>query len=204
MKTLAFKKFNSPESPGRCRLRRDALMRRISVRRFRQLNQAWQQTKELGALRLAEGKINLAVKRVELVVNGLRRNLRVKHSILRADSVLRFLYGLENARGEKGKNGRTQADHIIRGNEHGPAQHICIHLIQDIVFLGNPAGVDDTPDDDAVLFHAIENDSRVQCSAFDGGEEFVPRGGLQIPAEGNATQVWIYQNRAVAVVPGDA
>ena len=55
-----------------------------------------------------------------------------------------------------------------------------------------------------MLFHAIENDSRVQCSAFNGGEQFVLRGGLQIPAEGNATQVWIYQNRAVAVVPGNA
>src|SRR5207249_8040583 len=51
---------------------------------------------------------------------------------------------------------------------------------------------------------AIENDSRVQCSAVIGGERFVLRGGVQNRAEGNGTQVWIYQNRAVAVVPGDA
>src|SRR5205823_10441597 len=33
---------------------------------------------------------------------------------------------------------------------------------------------------------------------------FVLRGGLQIPAEGNAAKIWIYKHGAIAIVPSDA
>src|SRR5438034_10449729 len=70
--------------------------------------------------------------------------------------------------------------------------------------LRNAAGVDDAAHGDPVLLHALENDTRVQGGAFDGREQFVLRGGLKVPAKGDAAQVGIDQNRAVAIVPGDA
>ncbi len=40
--------------------------------------------------------------------------------------------------------------------------------------------------------------------AFNGGEQFILRGALQIPTQGDAAQVRIHQHGAVAVVPGHA
>src|SRR5260370_3665060 len=174
------------------------------MRRFRQLNQAREQIPEFHGLRATEGKIDFAVGLVELVVCALRGNMGLKHFVLRTDLVWGFLNGLENASGEKRKNRRTEADNVTRGNKHGPPQHICIDLIQDVVFLGNASGVDHAADDDAVLFHAIQDDARVQRSAFYGGEQFVLRGGLQISAESNAAQVSVYEDGASAIVPREA
>ena len=56
----------------------------------------------------------------------------------------------------------------------------------------------------AVFGHAIENHASVKGGAFDGGEEFVLRCALQIPSEGDAAQVGIYEDGAIAVVPGHA
>src|ERR1700721_152285 len=113
------------------------------MRRFRQPNQAREHVSELGVLRAAKGKINLAIEGVKLVVDGLRGNFRLKDFVGRADLVLCFLDGLENAGSEKSKNGGTEADDIARGNEYGPPQHIRVDLIENVVFLWNPAGVDD-------------------------------------------------------------
>jgi hypothetical protein len=52
------------------------------------------------------------------------------------------------------------------------------------------------------LRHAIEDHAGVQRSAFDGGEEFILRRALQVPAKRDAAQVGIHQHSAVAVVPG--
>src|SRR5260221_8923588 len=52
--------------------------------------------------------------------------------------------------------------------------------------------------------HAIEDDPGMKSGAFDGSEEFVLRGGLQIPAESDAAEIGIDEHRAVAVVPGHA
>ena len=58
--------------------------------------------------------------------------------------------------------------------------------------------------DSAVFSHAIEDHAGVEGGAFDGGEEFVLRRVLKVPADGDAAEVWIHQDGAVAVVPGHA
>ena len=90
------------------------------------------------------------------------------------------------------------------GTSTGPTKNVGVDLVENVIFLRNAAGVDDALDGDAVFGHAIENDAGVEGGAFDGGEEFVLRRGLQIPAESDAAQIGIDEDGAVAVVPGHA
>src|SRR5436853_633166 len=70
--------------------------------------------------RLDESKVNLAVERIQFVVNTLRRRLRLKYFVLRADRVLRLFNRLERSRGKKRKDRRPETDDASRGNENGP------------------------------------------------------------------------------------
>ena len=139
---------------------------------------------------------------MQFVVNALRRSLRLKYFVLRTDRVLRFFHGLERSRGKKRKDCRSQTDDAPCWHENRPAQHIGVNLIEDVVLLRNPARVDDAANGHSVLLHAIENDAGVQSRALDGGEQFVLRRGLQIPAEGDPAQIGIHKNGAIPVVPG--
>ena len=70
--------------------------------------------------------------------------------------------------------------------------------------MRDAAGVDDAVDGHAVLGHALEDDAGVEGGAFDGGEELVLRGVDEVPAEGDAAELGIDEDGAVAVVPGEA
>ena len=49
--------------------------------------------------------------------------------------------------------------------------------------------------------HAIENDTCMECSPFNGCEQFVLRRVLQVPAESHSAEIRIDQHRAIAIVP---
>src|SRR5260370_40428268 len=93
--------------------------------------------------------------------------------VVGADFGLGFLDRSENTSSEESKNGRTEADDASSGNEDGLAEHICVYLIENIVFLRNAASVDDPANDDAVLLHAIEDNAGVQGGAFDVGKSVI-------------------------------
>src|SRR5258707_14683245 len=132
------------------------------MRRFRQLNQAGKHISEFGALRAAESKIDFAVEGVELLVSSLGGDFRLKDFVGRADFILRFLDGLENAGSKKSKNGGAEAHDIARGNEHAPAQPARINLIENVIFLGDAAGLDDAASHQPGLYQAWEDDVGVQ------------------------------------------
>ncbi len=71
-------------------------------------------------------------------------------------------------------------------------------------FCGIPPRVDHTTNRHAVLGHPLEDDARVQRGALDRREQFVARVVIQIPPERDAAEVGVHENRAVAVVPGEA
>ena len=124
--------------------------------------------------------------------------------MIRADSILGLFDGSERAGCQKRKNGRTEADDALAGDENRPTQNVGINLVQNIVLLWNATGVDYSLDFHAVLGHAIQNDSCVKSGAFDGREEFILCRRLEVPAKGNSSQVWVHQDRAIAIVPGHA
>ena len=119
-------------------------------------------------------------------------------------AVLRLLDRLERAGREEREDRRAQAGDIALRHQHRLVQHVRVDLIEHLVLLRDAAAVDDAADRHAVLFHALENDARVEGGAFDGGEELVLRGVRQVPAERDAAEFGIHQHRAVAVVPGQA
>src|ERR1700745_4379266 len=89
-----------------------------SLFRFGQLDESREHLSIVRVLRLAESKVNLAVERIQLVVNTLRRRLRLKYFVLRADRVLRLFNRLERSRGKKRKDRRPETDDASRGNEN--------------------------------------------------------------------------------------
>ena len=90
------------------------------------------------------------------------------------------------------------------GIEHGLVEHVGVDTIEHFVFLRDATGVDHATDGNAVLFHALEDDAGVEGSAFDGGEEFVLGRVREVPAEGDAAKFGIDEDRAIAIVPGEA
>ena len=62
------------------------------------------------------------------------------------------------------------------GHQNRLAHHVGVHLVEHRVLLRDAAAVDDAPHRHAVLFHALQNDARVEGGPFDGGEQFVLRG----------------------------
>src|SRR6185437_13804817 len=66
------------------------------------------------------------------------------------------------------------------------------------------AAMDDAVEAGAVLGHAIEDEAGVHGGAFDGGEELVLGGVVELPAEGDAAEIRVDQHGAVAVVPAQA
>src|SRR5437868_13007967 len=72
------------------------------------------------------------------------------------------------------------------------------------MFLRNAAGVNYALDIYTVAGHAIENHASMKCGALDGREQLICRGALEIPTEGDAAQIGIHENGAVAIVPGHA
>ena len=153
---------------------------------------------------LAEGEIEFLIERVKRIVDFLFRRLGRKDAVLRANLVLSFFDGFERACGKKREDGRAEAGNAFAGNENRPAENVGVNLIEDIILLRDAAGINDPLDVHTVFGHAIENDARMEGSAFDGGKEFVLRGALQVPAESDAAQIGIDEHGAIAIVPGDA
>ena len=75
-------------------------------------------------------------------------------------------------------------------------------MIEHIIFLRNPTRVDDAANRHAVLFHVLQNDTRVKRGALDRGEQFILRRVSQIPTERDPAEFGIHQNGAVPIVPG--
>ena len=96
----------------------------------------------------------------------------------------------------------SEAHDALTRNQHRTSQNVGIHLVQQGVFLRNPSGVDHALDRHSVFGHAIENHPSVQRRTFDGGEQLILGGALQVPSQRHATQVRIHQHGAIAVVPG--
>ena len=118
--------------------------------------------------------------------------------------ILRLFDRLECARREERKDGGTEAHDCFTRNQHRSSQNVRINLVQDVVLLRNAARINNASDVHAMSGHAVEDHARVERSAFNGGKQLVLSRALEIPAPRDATQVGIYQNRAVAIVPGHA
>src|SRR5271170_1538981 len=182
----------------------DARFLRLRTRVLCQLDQLGQNIAELRVVWPAKGKIRLFVKGVERVVRFLCGRLRREDGVAGADFILGFFDGFEGARGEEREDGGTKADDAFCGNQDRPAEDVGVDLIEHLVFLRDAAGVDGALDGYAIFRHAVEDDAGVEGCALDGGEEFVLRSALQIPTEGDAAQIGIDEDGAVAVIPGDA
>ena len=87
------------------------------------------------------------------------------------DFPLRFSDGLETPRRHKGKDRRTEARDFPARNQHGPAQHIRIDLVQDRIALRNSAAIDHAPRGRAVFRHSIENDAGVERRSLNGRKQ---------------------------------
>src|SRR2546423_10941919 len=153
----------------------------------------------MSLLRPAKRKIPLSTEGIERVVYPLRRRFRRKYRVLRANLILSFFHLLERPRGEKSENRRTQTDDALARNENRPIQHIRVDLIEYVVFLRNATCIDHALDVHTMLGHAIQDDPSMQGSAFDRRKQFILGGALQVPTEGNPSQVRVYKHRAVSV-----
>ena len=71
---------------------------------------------------------------------------------------------------QKGEDRRTQAGDRSFGHQHGHVEHIRIDLVEHRVLLRDAPTVDDAAYGDTMLFHALQNDTRVEGGAFNGGE----------------------------------
>ena len=175
-----------------------------SIHRFRDVNQFRKYFAEWRIVRPTEREVEFAVERIEPVIHRLSQRIGLINSVRGTDFILRFLHCGESAGGKKRENCGAEASDAGTWHEDGTAKNVCVDLVENRIFLRNTAGVDDAANGDAVLGHAIENDASVEGSTFDGGEKFVLCGGLQIPAERDAAQIGIDEDRAIAVVPGHA
>src|SRR6266849_6604548 len=124
--------------------------------------------------------------------------------MLRADFVLGLFHSFESAGREKRENRGTHTDDALARDKNRSAEHIGIDLVEHVVFLRNAAGINHAFYLHAMFGHAVQDDSCVERSALYGGEKLVLRRALQIPAEGHPAQIRVDQDRAVAVVPGQA
>src|SRR6266567_943705 len=149
-------------------------------------------------------EVQAAEQAIEFVINALLGAVGLEHAVRRANLVLRFFDRLESARGEERKDRRTQAGHAFRRNQYRPAEHVGVHAIQNFVLLRYPTGIDYALNMDSVAFHAVEDYARMEGGALNRREQFVLRGALEVPSQGDTTKIGIHQNRAIAVVPGHA
>src|SRR6202048_1864937 len=152
----------------------------------------------------AEAKIELAIERIEALVDCGRLGVRLNGPVAWAEGGLCFLDCLERPGGHEGEDAGAEAGGQGRGGEHGLAEPGGGDLVERGVVLGDAAGVDDAIDANAVLGHALEDDAGVEGGAFDGGAELGLRGVDQVPAEGDAAEFGIDEDGAVAVVPAHA
>ena len=67
--------------------------------------------------------------------------------------------------------------------------------------MWNAASVDHPPNGYSVFRHAVQNHARVERCALNGGKQLIFRGALQVPSQGHAAQIRIYQHGAITVVP---
>src|SRR5712664_1505544 len=108
----------------------DGLVGCIGMGRLRQLNQAGEQISKLGAVRPAEGKIDFAVERVELVVDAHRGTLGLKCFIEGTHMIfmrLRGIFGIfafavEGILGDRGSEQPTLA--VNDGNANAQCSKI--------------------------------------------------------------------------------
>jgi hypothetical protein len=159
---------------------------------------------DCGGVGRAESEVGLAVERVELLVGGVGFQLGVEGAVAGAELVLDGFDGGEGFGGEHGEDAGAEAGGDVGGDEDGLAEDVGVDLIEDGIVLGDAAGVDDAVDRNAVLGEALEDDAGVEGGAFDGGEELVLSGVDEVPAEGDAAELGIDEDGAVAVVPGEA
>src|SRR5438067_2094899 len=122
----------------------------------------------------------------------------------RADFILRLFNSFESSGGHKCENGRAKAGHTLCWDQHGPAENVRIHAIQDFIFLRNTTGIDDTLNANTVCCHAIEDDAGVQRRTFDGCKKLVLCSALEVPSQSDSAQVRVHQHGAITVVPGEA
>ncbi len=122
--------------------------------------------------------------------------------MFRTNLVLRLFDRIERPGCEKSKYCRTETGDAFAWHQYHPTQHISVNLIEHVVLLRNATGIDHALYFNAMFRHSVQNNSRMECSAFNCGEQFVLRGALQVPTECNASQIRVHQNRTVAVVPG--
>src|SRR5690242_20710419 len=152
----------------------------------------------------AKGKIQIAEQRIKFGIYLLRLGIGCEGLVFGADSGLRLFYRFECARGQEGKDGRTQCHHVAVGHQHGAPQNIGVNLVKNWVFQRNSAGIDYTLDLHLVLQHPVQDDPDMKRGALDGGKQFLLRRALQVPAQSDAAQVRINQHSPVAVIPGHA
>ncbi len=117
----------------------------------------------------AEGIVQLAVERVELLIDRLVFGDRPVGDLLQAGH--RGLGGLEirmGAGNHRRADGGTQRAGLRRaGNAHLAAGHIGVDLHQQRVFLGDAAGTHDALDRHAVFADALDDRAGAKGGAFD-------------------------------------
>src|SRR5208337_2079597 len=168
--------------------------------------QAWQNAPDgnWGAIVFPESKIQLAIQPVQLFVHPGSFRVRLDDAVLGAEGFLRLLNRGKRARGERGKDGRTEAGHIRLRYQYRLVQHVGVHAVQHLILLRNAARIDDATYGHTVVLHALENNAGVKGGALNRGKEFVLGRMREGPAEGHAAELRIHQHRAVAVIPGQA
>ena len=114
---------------------------------------------------------------------------------------MRLFNGLKSSRRQERENCRAEADDTFAWHQYRATKHISVNLILDIVLLRNASRVDDALDFYSVSSHAVEDHSGVKRRSFDRSEEFILRGVLQIPSQGNSAQIWIHQYGTITVIP---
>ena len=84
----------------------------------------------------------------------------------------------DSAQTGMGGNRGAKADHIAARDEHRAFQDVGVHLVQGIIFLGNPAGIDYAFDGDTMFRHPVKNDAIARGTRVGKGHilEFNQRG----------------------------
>src|SRR5260370_36326211 len=136
---------------------------------------------------LAKREIQLLIEWIQRAVDVLRCRVGFKSRVIRANLVLSLLHRFESPCGEKSENRGTKTDDAFAWHKNWPPQNVGVDLIQYVVFLRNATGIDHAFYVHAVFGHAIQDDSSVKGSAFDGREELILGGALQVPTESNAS-----------------
>src|SRR3954465_12336314 len=90
----------------------------------------------------SKSEVKLAVQAVQTVVNRSFRKVGLNHPARRTQTVPRLFNRAESACREEREYRRPQACHIALRDQHRLVQNVCIHPVENLVFLWDAAAVD--------------------------------------------------------------